>query len=105
MCRFCGQDTDHYWSRCFRIFMTTEKGRKFLANSNKRSPARTSAANHVAATPNDDVYAAWMCESFGIDAAHVGDNGYDWVYLMAEECNCQTEQMLAHAMRTPPSRE
>ena len=100
MCRFCGQDTDHYWSRCFRIFMTTEKGRKFLANSSRRNPVRSNATNSVVAS-YDDICAAWMCESFGIDAEHVDDDGYNWVHLMAEECNCQTERMIAQAFRAP----
>ena len=49
MCRFCGQGTDQYWSRCFRIFVTTEKGRKILANWSRRSSTRPNATNAVVA--------------------------------------------------------
>ena len=39
MCTFCAPETDHWLTRCFAIFMATDKGRKFMESVKCRGAA------------------------------------------------------------------
>jgi hypothetical protein len=64
LCRFCGPLTDHYWSRCFKLFITTTKGQKFLDDREKGRNINTQESA---------INAAWALECLDCDDGEVED--------------------------------
>jgi hypothetical protein len=81
LCRFCGPVTDHYWSRCFKLFITTEKGQKFLQDKEKGIDG-----------PKAPVYSAWAQECMECDEHEDGPTTEELhvFQVMAQFCvdNC-----------------
>ena len=68
MCTFCAPETDHWLTRCFAIFMTTEKGRKFMESvkSKPRAAGVRMLCAHCDVSEADET-AAVLCLMEDID--------------------------------------
>ena len=68
MCTFCAPETDHWLTRCFAIFMATDKGRKFMESvkSKPRAAGVRMLCAHCDVSEADET-AAVLCLMEDID--------------------------------------
>ena len=89
VCSFCGR-TDHLLNRCFKIFSTTEKGKKFMETSRRvRSSPQLVGLDLATLCVNDHGWHGHGCIAMACDLLDIADGYEDQfaLHLEAEACD------------------